>query len=133
LVLFEVSQQIWLHFNLPLRLVQPVLQCKIATKIFWLHLLRQVLILLGHVAQLVALRHLASDIIVDTKTWLQSKDIALIWLHLHGVVKLRVIVLLLLKLSWPSSWNASVVLLQTLIQHCSKIVHALASLLQVLL
>jgi hypothetical protein len=132
LVLFEVSQQTWLHFNLSLCLVQPVLQRKIANKIFWLHL-RQVLILLGHVAQLVALRDLASDIIVDAKAWLQSKDIALIWLHLHRMVKLRVIVLLLLKLSWSPTWNASMVLLQTLIQHCSKIVHALAPLLQVLL
>ena len=110
-----------------------MLQRKIPNKIFWLHLLRQVLVLLGHVAQLVALRHLASDIIVDAKARLQSKNIALIWLHLHGVVKLRVIVLLLLKLSWSSTWNASVVLLQTLIQHGSKIVHALAALLQVLL
>ena len=44
-----------------------MLQRKIPNKIFWLHL-RQVLILLGHFAQLVTLRYLASDIIVDAKT-----------------------------------------------------------------
>ena len=71
-----------------------------SNKIFWLHVLTQVLVLVGHI-RVIPLGYLSSKVAVHAKPSLKTHNISVIGLHLHGVVELRVVSLLILSLSRP--------------------------------